>query len=75
MRHADIVTAQDRDLVFIDVNAVCGHDLDVKHAVLFNVGDHRRVIFVAAIADLQGGLGQVDLQGHVELGGQIRASA
>ena len=75
VNHAGVVALQDSDLAFVHMNAMRGHDLDVEDAVLFDVGDDRRAVFHPAVAHLQGGLGQVDLQGRIELSRQVRAGA
>ena len=47
----------------------------LEDALLLDVGDHRHAVFRLAVSPLPGGLGQVDVQGHIELDGQGGAGA
>ena len=70
---AGIEVLERANLAVVHVNAVRGQDLRTEQAVLANVGDARHAVAIAQLLNFEQRLGEMDVQGDVEFGRQLRA--
>ncbi len=63
------------DLTGIDMHAMRGDDLGFEQAEFLHVWHDRHPLFLARVFHLEGGLGNMDMQRHIEFLGEIHARA
>ena len=75
VRDARIEVLQRADLAFVHVHAVRREHLRLEQPVLLHPRHDRHAVLSTGRLDLERRFGEVDVQRHVELGGQLRARA
>ena len=66
---------QAANLAFVHVHAVRGQHLGAEESLLLDIGNHRHAVLPPRLLDLEQRFGEMRVQRHVELRGQLGAGA